>query len=278
MRRFGFTMIELLLVMTMMSLIIVGGYYSFTVATRVWRTGTDAADAIHHADFVMEQVSMALRSAYYPDNSTPDGTYGMVIVSDGDGEESHDQLSWVKMGNALVGSDSEVANSPHRIILYSVPAGESNEKGFEDGGIAIKAWNITALPEDFDPEDEEYVKPMMLAPGVIGLDIKVLDPENNLEKGRAPMAVSAEDFNEDDPFEWIDEDWKDDYTNRLPYAVQATLYLPPVEDDEDPIAVSRVITLPLAPLSWRDKGAAGGGKSVGRAPRSGATKSKQSSQ
>jgi hypothetical protein len=51
----------------------------------------------------------------------------------------------------------------------------------------------------------------------------------------------------EDEIEWIDE-WED--TNRLPYSVEVTLWMDPVEEDDDPIELKRVVQVPLAPLSW----------------------------
>lgn len=261
-RRSGFTMIELLIAVALTATIVGAGILAFSTASRIWRTGTDAADAIHHGDYVMEQLASALRSAYYPDADKPSSQHGMVLVNDGDDDEAHDSLSWVKFGSAMVGRNSGIADSPHRIVVYTVGEGEADEENLAEGGLVVKAWRLSAQVEDFDPEDEEYVKPRLLMPDVLALDFKLLDPEDNLAKGQDPVP-DQDDFDEEGGFEWIDEDWKDDYTNRLPYAVVATLYLKPRERGEEPIALRRLITLPTAPLSWRDKGAAGGNAETG---------------
>lgn len=247
----GFTMIELLLAISLLSVIVIAAFLSFSTVNRVWRTGTGVADSLHHSDFIMEQLAMALRSAYYPDNAggaVP--AYGMVLVNDGEGEEARDQLSWVKLGAALVGEESEVRNSLHKIVVTAIGPGESEDPSFSMGGIVIKAWRMVAQPDDFDSESEEYVQPLLLSPGVIGIDFKVLSPENNLEEGKY---LQPADLYDDEPFEWIDEDWTDDYTNRLPWAVQATLWLPPMGEGGEAIPVRRMIQIPAAPLSWPEK-------------------------
>ena len=92
------------------------------------------------------------------------------------------------------------------------------------------------------------------------------DLENDITSEAVELAVPEEEValggedEEDAGLKWIDEDWKDDYTNRLPYAVKATLYMKPAERGDKPVALRRLITIPVAPLSWRDKGAAGGSK------------------
>ena len=256
--RRAFTMIELLLAITLMSIIVAAGYASFAVATRVWRTGTAASDSIQHADYILDLLSMALRSAYYPDASRPSPAHGMQLFNDGDDENAHDTLVWVKLGSALVGKNSPVANTPHKISVTALRPGDSDREGFEDGGLEIRAWRMSALPEDFDENDEEYVKPLLVTPEVIALDFKLLDPDGNLLEGEAPDAEDAEEG-----LKWIDEDWKDDYTNRLPYAISMAVFLRPPEEGGTPIKVQRLVTIPTAPLSWRDKGAAGGSQETG---------------
>lgn len=262
MRRDGFTMIELLIAVVLTATIVGAGLFAFSTASRIWRVGADTADAIHHGDYVMEQLASALRSAYYPDDDKPSTQHGMVLVNDGEEDEARDSLSWVKFGSALVGRSSGIADSPHRIVVYTVGEGEEDDETLAEGGLVVKAWRLSAQVEDFDPEDEEYVKPRLIMPDVLALDFKVLDPEDNLAKGQDPVP-DQDDFDEQGGFEWIDDDWKDDYTNRLPYAVVATLYMKPTERGEEPIALRRLITLPTAPLSWRDKGAAGGNETTG---------------
>ena len=252
----AFTLIELILAISLLATITVTAYLCLSTATRSWRVGVDTADAINHGDYIMEQILMGLRSAYYPDVNTVDGSagqYGMQLVNDGDEEQAHDSLTWVKLGSALVGADAEVANTPHKVVLSVVGKGESGDEALAEGGLVLKSWRMSALPEDFDPEDENFVKPLLLMPGVVALDFRVFNPKDNLEEGKLPGVEEESSFELDDEKKWIDDDWTGDYTNRLPYAVEATLYLEPPDDRSDPIKVQRVTTLPTAVLSWPEK-------------------------
>ncbi len=252
----AFTLIELILAITLMASITATAYLCLSTATRSWRIGTETADAINHGDYIMEQILMGLRSAYYPEVNTVDGgagQYGMQLTNDGDEDVAHDSLTWVKLGSALVGADSEVANTPHKVVLSVVGKGESGDEALAQGGLVLKSWRLSALPEDFDPDDENYVKPMLLMPGVVALDFRVFNPKDNLAEGKLPGVEEESSFELDDEEKWIDEDWTGDYTNRLPYAVEATLYLEPPDDRSEPIKVQRVTTLPTAVLSWPEK-------------------------
>ena len=256
----AFTLVELILAITLLATVTVTAYMCLSTATRSWRVGTETADAINHGDYIMEQLLMGLRSAYYPDAGSVDGQYGMQLVNDGDGDVARDSLSWVKLGSALVGANSEVANTPHKVVLSFVGKGESEDETLAQGGLVLKAWRMTALPEDFDPDDEAFVKPLLLMPGIVALDFRVFNPKGNLEDGKLPGVEEESEFELDDEKKWIDDDWEGDYTNRLPYAVEATLYLEPPDERSDPIKVQRVTTLPTAFLSWPEKfGRAGSG-------------------
>ncbi len=259
----GFTLIELMLAVTLMAAIAAVTYFSFDAGTRAWRTGTELANSLHHADYVLEQLAMGLRSACYPDAATPTGRFGMTLVNNGDGEQARDTLGWVKLGTALVGADSPIVGTPHRVEVSVVDPGQSEVPGQEAGGLSVIAWRIVALSEDFDPKAS--VKPMILTSRVVGFNCRVLNPENNLQEGDAPSA--------DDELKWDDE-WENDFTNRLPYAVELSLYLEPARERDPPLEVKRIVEIPLAPLSWSDKGAAGGrsgaaGSSGGGANRTG---------
>ncbi|MBQ6923578.1 MAG: prepilin-type N-terminal cleavage/methylation domain-containing protein [Kiritimatiellae bacterium] len=252
----AFTLIELILAITLLASITATAYLCLSTATRSWRVGTETADAINHGDYIMEQILMGLRSAYYPDVGTVDaaaGQYGMQLVNDGDEDVAHDSLTWVKLGSALVGADSEVANTPHKVVLSVVGKGESGDEALAAGGLVLKSWRMSALPEDFDPDDENFVKPMLLMPGVVALDFRVFNPKDNLAEGKLPGVEEENAFELDDEKKWIDDDWEGDYTNRLPYAVEATLYLEPADDRSEPIKVQRVTTIPTAFLSWPEK-------------------------
>ena len=243
----GLTLIELLLAITLMAIIASVTYFSFSAATRAWRTGTETANSLHHADYVLEQLVMGLRSAYYPDVNQPAGAYGMMLTDNGDDASARDTLGWVKLGSALVGADSPVAGTPHRVEVSVLDPGTSDEPGLAEGGLSVSAWRLVALPEDFDPTTS--VKPMLLTTRVVGFNCRVLNPENNLQEGDAPSI--------EDELTW-DDAWEDDRTNRLPFAVELSLYLDSGQEREPPIEVKRVVEIPCAPLSWRDKGAAGG--------------------
>jgi len=221
----GFTLLEVLVAVAILTAITGITLLAFQVVSAAWRKGMLLSDSLHHGDFVMDQLVLGLRSAYMPDSAVGQDKYGFSIEDNGDSPNSSDMVTWVKLGAALVGHDSrelENPEAPHRIEFFV----EEDEQG--ESAAAVRAWSLLGQPEDFEPGD---VEPSFIARRIVGFNCRMQDPEADAEE----------------EIEWIDE-WED--TNRLPYSVEVTLWMNPVEEDDDPIELKRVVQVPLAPLSW----------------------------
>ena len=234
--RAAFTLLEVILAVTILSVVMVVAFYSFNAAVRSWIAGNDYINGITHADYVLEQVAMALRSAYYPDTGRVEGTYGMTLIDDGDGPTARDRLTWVKIGSALVGSDASYADTPHRVEIAVLDEGEG-QADFSGGGFAFRAWRVALQPEDFDSEELPY---HVVSPRVCGMNFRMLDP--NKEEDDLTSELN-----------WLDAWDTADQTNRLPRAVEVTLYLRGDDADDEPVPVRRVVTVPLAELTWNPR-------------------------
>lgn len=220
-REEGFTLLELLLALSLLSVISVVTYLSFSTALRAWRKGTAMTDNLHHGDYVMEQLIMGLRSLYYPDTGGRDvPMYGFWHEDSGTDEYSSDVISWVKMGTSLVGGDCPFALSPHRVKFFV----ELNSD--EQSVVAVKAWQLLGQSEDFDPGELE---PFHISRKIVGFDCKA-----------AYRVV-------DDEIEWLEE-WEE--TNRVPTALELTLYLEPSEEGGEPTEMKRIIGIPVGPNVW----------------------------
>ena len=229
----GFTLLEILLAVTILSVISMVTFMTFSTAVTSWQKATKMADSLDHGDFVMNQLVMGLRSAYYPEQNGED--YGFSHKDDGDGADAHDEISWVKLGGALVGRNSKIAETPHRVRFF---IGE-DEDG--DSVAAVKAWRLQGQVDDFDPED---VKPIYLSKHIRGFNCRM-----------------AYELDSDGEIDWLD-DWEDELTNKIPTIVEVTLYVDPPRKGEDPIEMKRVIGLRLGALAWKN-GIGGVGKSKG---------------
>ena len=218
----AFTLLELLIAMSILAIAMTVAYATFSTVITAWKRGTALTDNLHHGDFVIEQLAMALRSTYYPDTKGQAPAYGFVHEDNGDGTGGKsDVISWVKLGTALVGDDCIFAGSPHR-TEFTV---ERDDEG--EGVATMKAWRILGQTEDFDPEEMEST---ILAKRIVGFNCRA-----------AHELIEGE-------IDWIDE-W--DHTNQLPAAIEVTLYVDAMDKGKDPVEMKRVIGVPVAPLAWR---------------------------
>lgn len=220
-RRAGFTLLELLLAISILTVVMAGTYLAFGVVTTAWKCGQAMSEGIHHGDFVLDQLVMGLRSAYYP--TAKARGYGFMLEDNADGSFAQDKISWVKLGRALVGKSCPFADSPHRVEFTVEDTGRAT-------AVAIRAWRAVGLPEDFDPTEEA---PVSLSRQVTGFDC------------RCAMEI------EDGEIAWEDE-WVDDLTNMLPRYVEITVYLAPVDKGGEAIELRRIVELPTAHLSWKE--------------------------
>jgi prepilin-type N-terminal cleavage/methylation domain-containing protein len=159
----GFTLLEILLAVTILSVVATVTFMTFSAASSAWQRGTDLLDRIHHGDFVLHQLMMALRSAYYPEAQGEQPTYGFWHVDSGDGPSAQDEISWVKLGGALVGRDLAYAESPHRVRFFLA----RNESGRHSAAVVSggsMANQTTSIPTGLIP----YFSPVGLSASTVG--------------------------------------------------------------------------------------------------------------
>lgn len=221
--RNGFTLLELMLSISILSVVSVLTYLAISTVTDAWRRGMRLTETLHNGDFVIEQIAMAMRSAYY--HETTDGTsqYGFWQEDNGEGETDADVISWAKLGGALVGKEMAYAGSPHRVKLTI----EDDEDGRP--AVSVRSWRVKGQDEDFDPDE---LDPVFLSTRIQGMNCRT--------------AFESEDGELD----WLDE-WEE--TNRLPRQVEITLYVAPLEEGDRPVEVKRLVSIPAAELSWAQK-------------------------
>ena len=224
--RGGFTLLEVLLAVAVLSLVSTTVALILHVGVETWRTATEMGEETQDGDAIMEQVVMALRSAYYPSVDSPSYEYGFTLEDDGEEEEALDVISWVKIGGSLVGENNPWAGSAHRVKLRVIDSDE-----YEGPGLYVYAWQIVGQDKDFDPDED--VEPILLSDQVVALDCRIQDPEKVVNVG--------------EPYEWMDE-WT--ASNRIPEHVLLTLYLKPRGSQKEPNALQRMVDFPMSALSW----------------------------
>lgn len=221
--RAGFTLLEILLSISIMTAVTIVTYMSFSTITTAWKMGVALTDSLNNGDFVAEQLVMALRSAYYPEVRGTAPQYGFWNTDGGNGEYSHDMISWVKLGTALVGEDCAFAGSPHRVQVTLENNGEGEQ------AMTVRAWRLHGQPDDFEPEN---VEPLHLSTRIVGFNCR-----------SAWRKVDSE-------IEWFDE-WEE--TNRVPTVIELTLWLKPPKEGDPPIEVKRAIGIRGAAISWQNR-------------------------
>lgn len=221
-KRQAFTLVEILAALTLLGLLTAMLFSSFNSVVRSWDVGRAAIDATGHADYIMEQLTAAIRSAYYPGSGE---TYGLIFTDDGEGNSARDIIEWSKVGPALIGEDAEFAQVPHRVrVSINDPQGDM------PGGFAVRAWRQDFQQDDFNTEEQPV--DLIISPKVIAFNCRMLDPD---------QARTV-----DDEINWIDEWTK---TNTLPTALEVTLWMKPADDDGEPFESKRIIELPMGALS-----------------------------
>jgi len=221
-RNSGFTLLEILLAVTIMGVISVVVSLTFSAAVSAWQKGTKIADSMHHGDFIVDQLVMGLRSAYYPEQNGAE--YGFWHEDGGDDEDARDEICWVKLGGSLIGRNSRFAETPHRVRFFI----GDDEEG--DSAAAVKAWRLQGQVEDFDPDE---IEPVFLSKHVTGFNCRM-----------------AYELDSDDEIDWLDE-WEDDLTNKIPTVVEITLYVEPANVGDEAIELKRIIGLRLGALAWK---------------------------
>ncbi|MDO9542000.1 MAG: prepilin-type N-terminal cleavage/methylation domain-containing protein, partial [Kiritimatiellia bacterium] len=246
----GFTLIELLVATALIVIALGITFSTFYSISKAWQRGQAIADSLNRGEFVMEQITCGLRSAFYPvrqpssaesaattntqaadTNATVTGAqasvssptdYGFVLEDNGEGIEGRDAISWVKTGSALLGTEDSLWRGLHRVKI-------SVEENDDSLAIVSRAWRPYGNDINFTPDE---VPPFVISERVLGMNCRV-----------------AKEADDEEGWEWEDE-WGTDATNRLPLAVEIVLYLAPPEESGEPVEIKRVVEIPAAPLSW----------------------------
>ncbi len=206
--RNGFTLLELLVALVILVAAMSIVWATFSSTTRAWQRGTELANQLHHGDFVMEQLTEALRSAAFF-QSNPE-LYEFRLENRSGAVYPADIISWVTSSPAFMPVDSPWAHGMHRIV-----ATVERDRG-GDHGFAVRAYYHL---EDRDDLDDD---PQIVSPRVHGIRFNVFDFERE---------------------EWV-EQWAE--TNSIPERVMVTLYLDSGNNENTPTRVTRVIDIPVA--------------------------------
>jgi len=220
--RRGFTLLELLLALSIFTLAMAMAGGSLWSILRAWRRGGDMLDSLHYGEYVLSQLEGAVRSAaWFP--SKPE-TFGFVLEDDGGTSDSAaNRITFTTGSGAFLPPESPLAGGLHRLSLSVDGTGERR------GLVA------TAYPHMVDAED-------------IGMERKPDAEEIPVSREVQGFSCEWYDFEEED---WSQE-WEE--TNSLPKLVRLNLVMKPRENEKEPLRLSRVVELAVAPdLPGREK-------------------------
>jgi prepilin-type N-terminal cleavage/methylation domain-containing protein len=267
----GFTMLEMLLAVLMVGVLTVFSFMTFNAVTRGWQVSTEYLDKQQRTDYALGQVVSGLRSMYYPHNGEQDDRYGFVLTDNGDGQnpDDSDVIEWSKMGPAIIGNKSALADSVHRVQVMVLEEGNTDwlEEIKVTGLYARVCPDAALAPEDEDVDDdggftfanEELYQPVLIADGVEGFNCRVLKNADKIEGGENDRRQFEDEFSE---------------SNSVPYKVELTFFIADPEGRSyrtDTAPMMRIVRIPIHEQS-RDgsvtpdaegDGAAGGGKVTG---------------
>ena len=266
--RKAFTMVEMLLATMLVGVLTTLSILTFQAVTHGWQTSTDYLDKVQRTDYALNQLIVALRSAYYPetakdeskakegDSSKSRNEYGFYDPYDREGDRPSDSdiIEWTKKGSALIGSENVMADSVHRVRVMILEEGD-DEDGDDDKfekfkfresikktGLYARAFVDPALASsaEDDKAQEYYQQPTLIADGVVGFRCRTIkDPpsaEGKSEKkgGYDKDSDAVQDTYEDGGF---------------PYAVELTLFIEKRDDEflsqKEKSTVVRVVRIPV---------------------------------
>lgn len=208
--RRGFTLLEVLVAMVILSIALTVAWQTFSTATRAWTGGRELMDKIHHGDFVLTRLAASLRSmAFF--KTAPD-RYAF-LVENNPGAYGEHTISWVTGGDAFLPPGESLRHGLRRIAVGAGTDDDGNE------GLVVSVWPYLA------DEEEADVKSWFISENIKGLRCRVYDTNPDSEG-------------------WTDR-WE--YTNAIPGLIEITLFSEPVRDGGEPVEFRQMIEIPLGP-------------------------------
>ena len=232
MRRTGFTLIEMLAAILILSIMTVVSGIVFSSVVGAWEKSTLVVERMQTADYALGQIVAGLRSTYYPADGNQKDEWGLALYDNGEGEDvsSSDILEWTKLGNAIIGNKSVLAETSHRVRIWV----EDERSKDEPGGLWARVWNPDLFNEEGNGnfDEDEIGEEFLLVEDVVGFDCVVQkDPKSAEEDGQP---------------KW-EEEWST--SNQVPFRVKITFRMKPPEKGDDPLPILRVVEIPVWELS-----------------------------
>ena len=228
----AFTLVELMLATTLIGVVTVICIMTFSAVSNGWRASTEYLDRMQRTDYAVNQLVIALRSAYYPGTANENYRFYDPYKREGRNESDSDIIEWTKKGSALIGSESAMADSVHKVRVMVLEEGDT-EDGDDDEftrirfrepiaktGLYARAFvdpGLAAAETDSSGSDssEYYQQPVLIAEGVTGFRCRTLKEPPSSGTGTSGQKGG---FRKDE--------LEDTYTDgKYPYLVELTIFI-----------------------------------------------------
>lgn len=237
----AFTLVELLLAVVLTGVLTAVTMMTFHSVTNGWQISTDYIDKMQRTDFALNQVVGALRSMYYPHDGKQDEHYGFMLTDNGEGTDPDrsDVIEWSKIGTAIVGNKSSVADSVHRVQVMVLEEGNRDwkEEIQKTGLYARQCPDIALRPKDDEVDysfaNDEMYQPVLIADGIVGFNCRVMKTPEDVE----------EDENVKAKFE---NEWTS--SNSVPYKIELTFRIADPEGRayrSNTAPIIRIVKIPI---------------------------------
>jgi prepilin-type N-terminal cleavage/methylation domain-containing protein len=208
----GFTLLELIVAITILVVAMGIAFQSFSSTLRGWKRGTEVIESIHHGDFAMNQLAASLNSIIFFENDRK--SYAFRLEKEFQGNLPTDWISFVTPSPAFLHPNDPLASGPHRLQLFIMEDDRGNP--------ALHSISMPALANEEEFIDEYDPEPYLITRAVQGLELLIWDKENE---------------------EWLEE-WEAE--NSLPERVLVSIFVTSNDEEEEPVVYSRVLNLPAA--------------------------------
>ena len=239
----AFTLLELILAVTLLGVMTAVTFATFRAVTNGWRVSREYVDRLERTDYAIDQLVSALKCAWYQRSGSQDYSCGFQLFDGGDGDNprNSDMIEWTKTGSALVGNGSS-GDTVHRVQVMIL------EKGDRKWGEEVECTGLYArvkplsevIPGDSSDADEftfaseEFYRPILVAKDIDGFDCRV-------------QAVEPDDSGKREDKDAYEDEFAP--SNSVPYKVQMSFYLlkedPQYASQKTRVPIMRVVRMPM---------------------------------
>ena len=210
-KRRAFTLLELLVAITLLSVVMSLAFQGFNRTLMGWKRGTQLIEDMRYGDHFIQEVSQALHAMLFFNDRNK--SYAFRMENKTENGFPADYVSFVTTSTACGTTDLPWHTLPHRLQLFM---GTDSQ-----GDPALCSITLPPLADEEKYLELYQPEAHLISSAIVGLDITV--------------------WNEQD--EVWEEEWK--YANRIPARVKIELYIS-TEINEEPVIYRRVIDIPTA--------------------------------